>query len=101
MVLTGGEAEQPVRFGLRQPFAEPLAGTAGRAPRWSFEQWVGAGIGLAPDLPKAFESQSPSTCLESISHCAVLMLPPSRWADGEMRWLSADAARTALVGARG
>lgn len=80
MLLTGEERGDKVSFGFREPFQEPLARTAWTVPR-PFEHWVKTAIEMAPALPKLFAEQFPGSKLASISHCAVVMLPPSWWGD--------------------
>jgi hypothetical protein len=80
MLLTGEERGEKVSFGLRDPFQAPLARTDGKVPR-PFGLWVMTAVKMAPALPKLFADKFPASQLSSIHHCAVVMLPPSRWDD--------------------
>ena len=80
MLLTGEERGDKVSFGLRDPFQDPLARTAWKVPR-PFGHWVMTAVKMAPALPQLFADQFPASQLASIHHCAVVMLPQSRWDD--------------------
>lgn len=79
MVLAPAAGNQRRGFWMEQPFQESLELTVGQPPR-PFDQWVNTCMQLAPGLPKLFSAQHGDRPMPS-THCAVIMLPPSRWAD--------------------
>lgn len=84
MVLSSNEGDQSHGFWMHQPFLEPLKLTAGRACR-PFDTWVKTCLQLAPALPKLFEGEQNGRPAPA-THCAVVMLPPSRWGDVARWW---------------
>jgi|tagenome__1003787_1003787.scaffolds.fasta_scaffold20540186_1 hypothetical protein len=89
MLLTSPAGSLPRGFRMEQPFLEPLAQTAGRAHR-PFDAWLRMCVQLAPELPTLLTHEHTDRPVPS-THCAVIMLPPSRWGD-------ADALLDELVG---